>query len=80
LQIQNKITEEHNNFRDSNRKIVKRDRVNSKTQYEELATQVAKYYVTKKNVPRKVLKISINMNQVSSTWQTDIVNTTVEQQ
>jgi hypothetical protein len=51
LQIQNKITEQHNNFRDSNGKIVKRERVNLKTQYEELATQVAKYYVTKKNVP-----------------------------
>jgi hypothetical protein len=58
LQIQNKITEKHNNFSDSNRNIVKRDRINLKIQDEELATQLAKeygkkehkLYVTKKNV------------------------------
>jgi len=50
LQIQNKITEEHNNFSDSNGKTVKRDRVNLKTHYEELATKAAKDHVTKKNV------------------------------
>lgn len=66
MQIQNKITEEHNNFSDSNRNIVKRERINLKIQDEELlkiqdeelATQLAKeygekgtkLYVTKKNV------------------------------
>jgi len=41
---------EHNNFSDSNGKIVKRDRINLKTQYEEPATQAAKDYMRKKNV------------------------------
>ena len=50
LHIQNKITEEYDNFSDSNGKIVKRDRVNLQTHYEEMATQAAKDYVTRKNV------------------------------